>query len=76
MELKLKLKKITEYYRDGPVEIDTEIEPKKKSIKKGVEAFGNFELNEIRTICSANEKKRLKIEYNVDACRISNIFVF
>lgn len=75
LELKLKLRKINEYYRDGPVEIDTEFEPKKKSNKKGVEAYKNFELNEIRNICSTNEKKRLKIDYDVDKCRILNIYV-
>jgi hypothetical protein len=76
LELKLKLRKIDEYYCDGPLEEKpTSPTSGKRSAKKGVEAFSNFKIDEIKSLCSKNEKKRLRIDYDVDSCRICNIIV-
>ena len=77
LELKLKLKKIEEYYRDGPVEImPSSPTSGKRSAKKGVEAFENFSLNDVKTFCKTNEKKKLKIDYDIESCKINNVLVF
>ena len=77
LELKLKLKKIDEYYINGPVETKP-ISPTsgKRSAKKGVEAFENFSLNDIKTFCKTNEKKKLKIDYDVEKCKINSVLVY
>jgi len=77
LELKLKTRKIDEYFRDGP--FITELPPSspsgKKSTKKGIEAFGNYDSSQISSFCKSNEKKRLKIEYDQQTCTIISILV-
>jgi hypothetical protein len=78
LELKLKIRKINEYFQNGPYVDSPPSSPtvnKKKSSKKGVEAFENFESSEIISFCKTNEKKRLKVEYDQQECNIKSIIV-
>ena len=74
LELKLKLRKIEDYFKDGPVIVQSE-PTKRKSTKKNVEAFENYELDQIRNFCKSNEKKNIKIDYDYDVCKINSILV-
>jgi hypothetical protein len=77
LELKLKLRKIEEYFQEGPLTLNSiELSNEKKTTKKkGVEAFDNYETSQIISFCKSNEKKRLKIEYDQEECRIISIMV-
>mgnify|MGYP001332855034 CR=1 FL=1 len=74
LELKLKLRKIEEYFQEGPSLDSTELSNEKKT-KKGIEAFENYEISQIISFCKTNEKKRLKIEYDQKECKIISILV-
>ena len=74
LELKLKLKKLSEYYTDGPTNTDSsEDETNVKKKKKTQEAFNNYTHNEIRQFLSTSEKKRVKVDYDEIACKINSI---
>ena len=62
LELKLKLRKIEEYFQEGPFTLNsTELSNEKKTkTKKGVEAFNNYETSQILSFCKTNEKKTFK----------------
>ena len=76
LEHKLKLKKIDEYYKNGPNKGDTsDEETSTKRKKKYVEAFSIYKLSEIKHFLSTSEKKRLKVDYNDIDCKINSILV-
>ena len=76
LETKLKIKKITEYYKVGPLnqsEDDEQQTTKRK--KKGSEAFNTLTQNELVQLLNSSEKKRIKVDYNEDECKIMSIIV-
>ena len=74
LEQKLKLKKLSEYYTDGPINTDSsEDETNVKKKKKTQEAFNNYTHNEVRQFLSTSEKKRVKVDYDEIACKINSI---
>ena len=74
LEQKLKLKKLSEYYTDGPTNTDSsEDETNVKKKKKTQEAFNNYTHNEVRQFLSTSEKKRVKVDYDEIACKINSI---
>ena len=75
LELKLKHKKVEEYFNLGPIENAEEDSESKKSKKKMVEAFNEYSLNQIKTFCNSNDRKRLKVDYDEKICRINSIQV-
>lgn len=77
LEQKLKLKKLDEYYEDGPIGVDSseEDESTSKRKKKYVEAFTNFTYGEIKQLLNTSEKRRLKVDYNELDCKINSILV-
>lgn len=74
LEQKLKLKKLSEYYTDGPLNKDSsEDETNSKKKKKFQEAFGNYTNNEVRQFLLTSDKKRVKVDYNEHECKINSI---
>ena len=74
LEQKLKLKKLSEYYKDGPLNTDSsEDEMNSKKRKKSQEAFSNYSLNEVKQFLLTTEKKRVKVDYDEHDCRITSI---
>ena len=76
LEQKLKLKKLDEYYNNGPNTLESsEDESSSKKKKKYVEAFSNFTYDEIKHFMNTSEKRRLKVDYNENDCKITSILV-
>ena len=78
LELKLKLKKIEQYFREGPVINNDEVnitQKPKKNAKKMIEAFDNYNYAQIKSFCSSNERKKLKVSYDIDLCKITSLMV-
>jgi hypothetical protein len=77
LEQKLKLKKLDEYYNNGPVNQDSseDDEVSKKKKKKYVEAFNNYSHIEIKHFLNTSEKRRVKVEYDDIDCKINSILV-
>ena len=76
LEQKLKFKKVEEYFVNGPtLEDGSSDEETSKRKKKGVEAFTNFTLSQIKTYLNTVDKKRLKVDYDDNLCRINSIIV-
>jgi hypothetical protein len=75
LEIKLKLKKIEEYFNLGPVENEVDESETKKSKKKMVEAYDEYNVVKIKSFCNSSEKKRLKVDYDEKSCRINSIQV-
>lgn len=73
LELKLKIKKINEYYNNGPKKNEESESESKRSKKKTVEAFEHFPIEQVKTMCNSNDKKRVKVDYDEDLCRINSI---
>ena len=74
LEQKLKFKKLGEYYNNGPLNIDSSNdETNSKRKKKTKEAFNNFSHNEVRQFLLTSEKKRVKVDYNEQECKITSI---
>ena len=76
LELKLKIRKIDEYFQSGPSKDLPSTPSGKRTVKKGVEAFENFSFNEIKSFCTTNERKKLKVDYDLESCKINSIIVF
>lgn len=73
LETKLKLKKIEEYYNFMSKAENIE---NKSVVGKGVHAFGNFTFLQIKSILNGNmEKKKLKVDYDVESCKIISLVV-
>lgn len=80
LELKLKLKKLNEYYL---VPLDTSESSEslsdepvvKKKRKKGLEARGNFDQETVKNMLLGSDKKRVKVDYDVDKCIITSILI-
>tara|TARA_B100001093_G_scaffold336508_1_gene321390 strand:+ start:49 stop:558 length:510 start_codon:yes stop_codon:yes gene_type:complete len=90
LEPKLKIKKLQEYFDNSlldkekelldTLEIEDEInnsntEVKSKKRKKGVEAHTKYDFNIIKSMLTTSDKKRLKINYNIEMCQITSIIV-
>jgi len=76
LEPKLKFKKVEEYYLNGPaLEDGSSDEESSKRKKKGVEAFTNFTMSQIKTYLNTIEKKRIKVDYDDNLCRINSIII-
>ena len=74
LEQKLKLKKLSEYYTDGPLNTDSsEDETNSKKKKKSKEAFSNYTHNEVRQFLLTSDKKRVKVDYDEHECKITSI---
>ena len=74
LEQKLKLKKLSEYYTDGPLNTDSsEYETNSKKKKKSLEAFSNYTHNEVRQFLLTTDKKRVKVDYDEHECKITSI---
>ena len=90
LENKLKIKKINEYYNlnkqnlddksassmlEDDADLSSKSKSKSKSKKKFVDALGNYELSEIKTMVTSASKTKLKVDYNIENCEITNISV-
>ena len=77
LEPKLRSKKLDEYYKNGPLEqtASDEEDSNSKKRKKGVEAFSNYSLTQIKQFLNTAEKKRVKVVYDESDCRINSILV-
>ena len=74
LEQKLKLKKLSEYYANGPLNTDSsEDESNVKKKKKTQEAFSNYTHNEVRQFLLTSDKKRVKVDYDEIECKINSI---
>ena len=77
LEQKLKLKKLDEYYKEGPTKNDSsDDDTSSKKKKKYLEAFSNFSISEIKQFMNTSEKRRLKVDYNDIDCKINSILVY
>ena len=76
LELKLKLKKLSEYYMEGPINLESsEDETTSKKKKKSKEAFSNFTHDEVKQFLLTSEKKRVKVDYDETYCKINSIHI-
>lgn len=77
LEPKLRSKKLDEYYENGPLEQATsdEEDSNSKKRKKGLEAYSNYSLTQIKHFLNTAEKKRVKVVYDESDCRINSIIV-
>lgn len=74
LEQKLKLKKLNEYYSDGPTSVESsDDETASKRKKKPQEAFNNFTQAEVKLLLSTSDKKRVKVDYDYTICKINSI---
>ena len=74
LEIKLKLKKLSEYYVEGPINLESsEDETTSKKKKKTQEAFSNFTQNEVKQFLLTTEKKRVKVDYDETYCKIASV---
>ena len=74
LEQKLKLKKLSEYYSDGPTSVESsDDETASKRKKKSQEAFNNFTQAEVKLLLSTSDKKRVKVDYDYTICKINSI---
>lgn len=75
LEKKLKLKKIEEYYKIFKISDDTEaIDNLTTKKKRAVEAYGNYDENVIK-LMMFNDKKRIKVDYDIENCIVKSIMV-
>ena len=91
LEQKLKIKKLQEYFDNSvldknkelinTLEIDDDVnnlnkEIKSKKRRKGIEAHTKYDFNTIKSMLTTGDnKKRLKIDYNIEKCLITSIIV-
>jgi hypothetical protein len=80
LEPKLKLKKLDEYYLVplDNAELSTPLSEEpviKKKRKKGVEARTNFDQEIVKSMLIGSDKKRIKVDYDVESCTINSILI-
>ena len=76
LEIKLKQKKLDEYYNLGPLNMENSDEEElSKKKKKGVEAYNNYSHSQLKLILNSSDKKKLKVDYDEEKCRINSIIV-
>ena len=84
LEIKLKIRKIDEYYNDSTNydiksdQDDNDIsKSKKKKKSKGIEALNNYSLEDTITFLQGynSDNKKLKVGYDVDKCQITSLYV-
>lgn len=80
LEQKLKIKKLDEYYlmpldtSEPSVSLSDEPVLKKKR-KKGIEARTNFDQEIVKHMLLGSDKKRVKVDYDIDKCTINSILI-
>lgn len=60
---------------DEDANLSTKSKSKSKSKKKFVDALNNYKLTEIKQMINSSSKNKLKVEYDVENCKITNISV-
>ena len=82
LEIKLKIRKINEYYNDPTnyaikSDQDDNDTSKTKTKPKGLEALNNYSLEETITFLQGynSDNKKLKVNYDIDTCQITSLYV-